>query len=134
VRFDPEVPLSGREHEVLALVGAGLTTAAIAAHLALSRDTVNSHVKSARTKLGAETRLQAALLIAGSGSGRRARELAVEDRRILELLAEGKSLVQAARALHMSRRTATRRLAGIRRTLGVRSTCEALLAALERAG
>ena len=47
----------------------------------------------------------------------------------LELLAEGRSLGNAAATLHISRRTADRRLAAARRALGVRTTTEALLLA-----
>jgi DNA-binding NarL/FixJ family response regulator len=52
-----------------------------------------------------------------------------QERRLLELLAEGRSLGQAARALYVSRRTADRRLAAARAKLGVRTTAEAVLLA-----
>jgi DNA-binding CsgD family transcriptional regulator len=58
--------LSGCEHEVLLLVAEGLTSAEIATRLAVSRATVESHVRSAMRKLGASTRRQAATLAAGS--------------------------------------------------------------------
>jgi DNA-binding CsgD family transcriptional regulator len=49
-----------------------------------------------------------------------------EQRRLLELLAEGSTLDQVAEALSYSRRTVNRRLAAIRATLGVRTTAEAI--------
>ena len=48
---------------------------------------------------------------------------------LLGLLMGGATLGQAARALHLSRRTADRRLAAVRRRLGVGSTSEAVAAA-----
>ena len=60
--------LSGREQEVLVLVAEGLTSAEIATRLAVSRATVESHVRSAMRKLGASTRRQAAALVTASRS------------------------------------------------------------------
>ena len=51
-----------------------------------------------------------------------------EERRLLELLAAGKSIDEAAAALHVSRRTAERRLASARRAFGVRTTAAAIAA------
>lgn len=51
--------------------------------------------------------------------------------RLLELIAEGRSLGEAARELSLSRRTADRRLAAARGALGVESTTAAI-AALSR--
>jgi DNA-binding CsgD family transcriptional regulator/tetratricopeptide (TPR) repeat protein len=53
--------VSAREREVLELVAAGQSTAEIALRLGLSPATVESQVRSAMTKLGAKTRLQAAV-------------------------------------------------------------------------
>jgi DNA-binding NarL/FixJ family response regulator len=50
-------------------------------------------------------------------------------RRLLELLAEGLPLGTAAQTLHISRRTADRRLAAIRAAYGVTTTAEALISA-----
>jgi DNA-binding CsgD family transcriptional regulator len=55
--------------------------------------------------------------------------LSAEERAVLAQLMAGRSLGEAARALHLSRRTADRRLAAARRTLGAASTSEALVAA-----
>jgi DNA-binding CsgD family transcriptional regulator/tetratricopeptide (TPR) repeat protein len=52
--------LTRREHEVLTLVGAGLTSAEIATRLFISAKTVDHHVAAAVGKLGAPTRAAAA--------------------------------------------------------------------------
>ncbi len=61
--------LSRREVEVLELVAVGRTAGQIAESLGVGESTVVTHVNSARTKLGARTRMQAASMIAG-GNGR----------------------------------------------------------------
>lgn len=57
--------LSGRQHELLRLVGDGLTNAEIAHRLGISRHTVVTQISSAATKLGATGRRHAAALVAG---------------------------------------------------------------------
>ena len=52
--------------------------------------------------------------------------LSEEQRRLLELLRDGASLGEAADRLHVSRRTADRRLAAARKALGVKTTAEAI--------
>lgn len=52
------------------------------------------------------------------------------ERALLERLLAGDSLGQAARALHLSRRTADRRLAAVRQALGAATTAEALAIAV----
>jgi DNA-binding CsgD family transcriptional regulator len=59
--------ITGREHEVLELVAAGLSSREIAARLGVAASTVDSQVRSAMRKLGARTRAQAALTAAGEG-------------------------------------------------------------------
>jgi DNA-binding CsgD family transcriptional regulator len=57
--------------------------------------------------------------------------LSAEQRALLGQLLGGATLGQAARALHLSRRTADRRLAATRAALGARTTAEALRRAAE---
>ena len=52
--------LTAREREVLDLVGEGLSTDAVAARLGLSPSTVAAQIASARARLGASSRWQAA--------------------------------------------------------------------------
>lgn len=54
--------------------------------------------------------------------------LGVEESRLLAMLAAGMSVADASRTLFISRRTADRRLAAARITLGVRTTAEAVVA------
>jgi PAS domain S-box-containing protein len=51
--------LSPREREVLALLARGLTGEQIATRLVLSPETVRTHIRNAREKLGASTRVEA---------------------------------------------------------------------------
>ena len=57
-----EAELTPREHEVLALMGAGATNAEIASRLVISENTVKSHVKHVLCKLGAGNRAEAVSL------------------------------------------------------------------------
>lgn len=57
-----------------------------------------------------------------------------EQRALLDLLAEGHSIAQAARRLYLSLRTANRRVAEARATLGVSTTREAVLAYVKLRG
>jgi DNA-binding CsgD family transcriptional regulator/PAS domain-containing protein len=59
--------LRPREREVLALVAAGRTSAAIALHLELSRNTVESHIRNAVVRLGAANRTHAVVMALGRG-------------------------------------------------------------------
>jgi DNA-binding CsgD family transcriptional regulator len=56
---------------------------------------------------------------------RREGALTREQLQLLEMIADGASLGAAAKELHISRRTADRRLAAARETLGARTTAEA---------
>lgn len=53
--------------------------------------------------------------------------LTEEERALVELLSGGLTLGDAARRLHVSRRTADRRMASVRAKLGVKTTAEALV-------
>lgn len=53
--------------------------------------------------------------------------LSLEQVQLLAVLGDGRPLGAAAARLHLSRRTADRRIAEARRVLGVRSTAEAML-------
>lgn len=55
--------------------------------------------------------------------------LSTDERELLSLLADGTTLGLAARQLHVSRRTADRRLATARAKLGVATTAEAIVTA-----
>ncbi|WP_371614070.1 response regulator [Streptomyces sp. NBC_00454] len=54
--------LTPREREVLVLVGQGLSNASISATLFMSESTVKAHVSNVLSKLGADNRVQAAIL------------------------------------------------------------------------
>lgn len=58
---------SAREREILGLLAAGATDGQIAVQLEVSPATVQSHVRSAKSKLGARTRVQAVALALRQG-------------------------------------------------------------------
>jgi DNA-binding CsgD family transcriptional regulator len=55
--------LSARESEVILLVAEGLRNNEIAVRLSLSEETVKSHIRHGRVKLGAHTRAHAVALV-----------------------------------------------------------------------
>ena len=57
---DPEDELTGREKEVLALIGRGLRNAEVAEEIGLAEGTVASHIKAIYRKLGISSRAEAA--------------------------------------------------------------------------
>jgi len=57
----PEVRITPREHEVLVLLGEGLTARAVARRLGLSPRTVNKHQENLYRKLGTSDRLSTVL-------------------------------------------------------------------------
>jgi DNA-binding NarL/FixJ family response regulator len=60
-------PLTPREQEVLALVGAGLSNAEIAARLFLVEGTVKAYVSAVLSRLGVKNRVQAAIVAYEAG-------------------------------------------------------------------
>lgn len=63
----PLAPLTGRERDVLRLLGAGLPNAAIAAELGISVGTVKDHVRAVLRKLAAPNRVAAAVVAHQAG-------------------------------------------------------------------
>jgi NarL family two-component system response regulator LiaR len=64
---EPRDELTPREHEVLELIGQGLSNKRIALELGVSEKTVKTHVGHVLAKLGVTDRTQAALLAVRSG-------------------------------------------------------------------
>jgi DNA-binding CsgD family transcriptional regulator len=58
----PSLALTPRQHEVLQLLGAGLTTRQMSEQMGLSVETVRNHVRAVLAQLGARSRLEAVLL------------------------------------------------------------------------
>lgn len=121
--------LSGRERQVLAFVARGRTNREIATLLGVRGPTVARLLSNAMVKLGADSRAHAVVLAAAERTETPRAPipgLGADGRAILGLLAEGATLGAAAATLHMSRRTADRRLAEARAALRVERTVEAV--------
>jgi len=137
-----------RERQILDLVERGLTNAEAARWIGLRRPTVARLLSNAMIKLGAESRAHAVVLaspqrVAGwsprdrrhgehaalRGGGRAAGAVDPEARALIGHIAAGATLGEAAHRLHLSRRTADRRLAQARRALGVDRTVVAIATA-----
>jgi DNA-binding NarL/FixJ family response regulator len=114
-------------------VRSGLTSAAAAEALGVSTATVDTHIQSAMTKLGARSRVQAALLAERFDHRGGGETLPAEDRDILALVAQGYRVREIAQMAHLSPRTVDRRLAHAREVLGVETTTEALSLVFGRA-
>jgi DNA-binding CsgD family transcriptional regulator len=125
--------LTGREREVLALVERGLTNAEIARWMRIARPTVQRLLSNAMARLGAESRAHAVMLAnpdaAGRGRSSAAYAVSHEARALIGRIAAGQTLGEAAHAMHLSRRTADRRLAQARRVLGADRTVVAVVSA-----
>jgi DNA-binding CsgD family transcriptional regulator len=131
----PSRRLTAREREVLRLVERGRTNSEIAWRLGIRRPTVARHLSNAMDKLGAESRTHAVVihgattaLPAASAATLAIDPRAIDDdgRAILAPLAVGRTLGAIARELHLSRRTADRRLAEARAALGAERTTQAV--------
>jgi len=122
----PVAALTAREHAVLLRVAAGASSVDIAADLLVTARTVDKTVARAMRKLGARTRHQAAGMVAGTRGRDADVELTDDTLALLRRLAAGDTVSTAAVNAGMSRRTATRRLAGLRAELGVASTAAVL--------
>lgn len=137
--------LTRREREVLAHVERGFTNGEIAGRMRIARPTVGRLLRNAMDRLGAESRAHAVVLagLAGDTDSTHGNERAIrhadhwhaarastalepEARALISRIAAGDTLGQAAHALHLSRRTADRRLAQARRALGVERTVVAI--------
>lgn len=118
--------LTSRQRQVLELAGRGHTTVQIAAELGIAPSSVETHVSAARGKLGATTRLAAAVLVR---SEQRTRGPLRRDlRRVANLLATGATVKEAAADLGVSTRTVARRIAELRHAAGTSSTIAAVAA------
>jgi DNA-binding CsgD family transcriptional regulator len=124
--------LTRREREVLAHVERGLTNREIARRMRIAGPTVGRLLSNAMDRLGAASRAHAVALadcgpIEGRDPGRVATSVGPDARALIGRLAAGDTLAEAAHALHLSRRTADRRLAQARRALGVDRTVVAIV-------
>jgi DNA-binding CsgD family transcriptional regulator len=59
--------LTNREREILALLAQGLRGSEVAVRLDVSSETVKTHIRNARGKLGARTRIQAVVIALDAG-------------------------------------------------------------------
>ena len=120
--------LTRREREVLTHVERGLTNLEIARRMRIARPTVGRLLSNAMDRLGAESRAHAVVLAGPAGEAEGApTALEPDARALINRIAAGDTLGQAAHALHLSRRTADRRLAQARRALGVERTVVAIV-------
>ena len=106
------------ERDAAAALLAAVSGCGIVADARAPRDVIDRLCSDLRTFGRLEHRLER----------RRRPALTVEQRELLGLLADGVSLGDAAERLHLSRRTADRRLSAARTTLGASTTAEALRA------
>lgn len=120
--------LTPREREVLLHVRQGATTEEIAVRLGIADTTVNRHVRNVLAKTGARTRRHAAAL-AGRPLIAEVPGLTHSQINLLRLLSEGATIGEAALLLHISRRTATRRLSAARRIMGLGTNASVIAAA-----
>jgi DNA-binding NarL/FixJ family response regulator len=130
-------PVESLPHEPWNLAAARLVFHGDAANADVAQDALLAGVRGAGVVVLASTGETAvarlvedlsrvgAVHLAGAEEGPRY-PLTPEQRRLLDLLAHGASVVAAARAMNLSRRTTHRRLQEARAVLGVDSTAEAI--------
>jgi DNA-binding NarL/FixJ family response regulator len=116
------IALTPRRRQVIELVANGVSSRGIAERLGLSPATVESHIRAVMHEVGARTRIEAAARVVGRS--RRRAQLLPHEQRVVDLLATGATVTQAAILLHMSRRTMTRRLERARARVGASSNSE----------
>ncbi len=116
----PTVVPAAREL-VVALVARGFTSRQVADALLIRPSTVESHVRRSMEISGATSRAQ---LVGRAAPEAEAQWLALApcERELLELVAGGCTTKQIAMRLHLSSRTVTRRLQGLRERFDVAST------------
>ncbi|MDT3395304.1 helix-turn-helix transcriptional regulator [Streptomyces sp. B1866] len=127
------VPLSARQREVLALVAQGSTPTEAAAALGLSDNTVYSYLRLSAEKLGAPERpgLVHAAYTSGQlppppGDEQMRPEIPARQRALLDLLADGLKVRQAAARLGTSSRRARREISALCAVLGARTAAHAV--------
>ena len=123
---------SARQQEILRLVGRGRSSRQIGADLGISTRTVESHVQTAMTRLGAMTRIQATILAGVALDAGPSPAAVATDAPLLHLLAAGRTVTDAAATLGISRRTATRRLERSRSLLNAESNARAVAVVTRR--
>ena len=57
--LEPQPRLTPRQHEILGLIAAGLSTSEIATQLTISPETVRNHIRSLFSELNVHTRIEA---------------------------------------------------------------------------
>lgn len=116
------VPVAGKQDAVRAVLTAVQSGTDLVIDASASRNVIDRLCDDLRRLGTVEHRVEP--LPAGPA-------LSPDERALLAALLGGASLGGAASALHLSRRTADRRLAAARRALGARSTAEALVLAAQ---
>jgi DNA-binding NarL/FixJ family response regulator len=132
---NPLATLTPRETEVLGRLTAGQSTKRMAREMDVTTETLRTYVKNVLGKLGAHSRLEAAVLASRLVPPRRAEPrrdhpllatLTPREREVLTYLASGSRLRDIASHLHMSLKTINTHLHNLRGKLGVHSTLEAV--------
>lgn len=127
--------LTGREREVLRRLAQGESNRQIAKYLAIAPSTARTHTQNVLTKLGVQTRVQAAAAAARVPTARLVPEpesrdpisqLTRREREILACMAQGLTRVSIAARLKLSPNTVRTHVRNVLGKLGVHSTPEAV--------